>query len=164
MQIDDRIRELGGDILDSERFKIAETVPHHGTTSVARHSMDVARYALTQCLMEKAQGREVNEEDVVRAALLHDIGMTDRGIFRSNPAKKAYSHPLRSAEIAKREFNANRVQIDAILRHMWPIAVTPPKYEEGWILISADKFCSVKEVSGVPVDRIHFSRKGIELL
>ncbi len=146
-EIDDLIREYGGDILESERFKRAEQVTHHGTTSVAQHSIDVARYALMLCIEQKKQGKKVSRRDVVRAALLHDIGMTDDDISNMVSARKTYAHPVRSALIARKEYGANLIQVDAIRKHMWPLYAMPPSFTAGWILIDADKFCSVREVT-----------------
>ena len=144
--INSRILELGEDILQSDRYRKAETVVHHGTTSVYRHSLAVARYTLARCIIDEARGKEVSERDAVRAALLHDIGMTDDEVHDALAPQKCYLHPKRSAEIAEKEFHANEVQLDSILHHMWPLNVVPPKYREGWILILADKHCSLNEV------------------
>lgn len=147
-RIMDRLYELGGDIIRSERFQRAKSVPHHGTTSVAKHSLAVAGHALQLCERAEKIGKKVNTTDAVRAALLHDIGMTDEDVFKRVSFVKAYEHPIRSAEIAKNEFHANDVQVRAIERHMWPVCITPPDSREGWIVLAADKHCALAEVTG----------------
>ena len=137
------IRE-GGDILESERFRKCQEIPHHKGTTVFRHSLEVAEYGLL--LYEKGHDPGTDVRDVVRACLLHDIGMTDREIHESVSFVKAYTHPRRSAEIAEEEFGANRIQVDAILYHMWPICVIPPTTDVGWILLKADKHCARNDV------------------
>ena len=138
------IEREGRDILESERFKRSWNTGHHMMTNIACHSLAVAEYALH--LYEKEQYPDTEVRDVVRACLLHDIGMTDEGIHERVSFLKAYLHPRRSAEIAEKEFGANRIQIDAILHHMWPICVVPPHTPVGWLLLRADKYCSRKDV------------------
>ena len=138
------IEREGRDILESERFMRAWDTGHHMRTNIARHSLAVTEYALH--LYEKGHYPDTDVRDIVRACLLHDIGMTDEGVFKSASYMKAYSHPRRSAEIAVKEYGANRIQEDAILYHMWPICVVPPHTPVGWLLLRADKICSRKDV------------------
>ena len=138
------IEREGADILESERFKRAWSTRHHMKTNIARHSLAVTEYALH--LYEQGHYPHTDIRDVVRACLLHDIGMTDEVIHNSVSFMKAYSHPRRSAEIAAKEYGANRVQVDAILHHMWPICIIPPCTPVGWLLLRADKKCSRKDV------------------
>lgn len=141
------ISREGGDILKSERFQRCGKTAHHKGTNVARHSMEVAEYALY--LYGKGNYPDTDVRDVVRACLLHDIGMSDRDIHESVSFLKAYSHPRRSAEIAGKEFGANEVQVDAILHHMWPICVIPPSSPVGWLVLRADKHCAHRDVADV---------------
>ena len=139
------ILQEGRDILESDRFRRGFKVIHHKETTMARHSLAVTEYALY--LFEKGNYPGTQVRDLVRACLLHDIGMTDMEIFKSVSFRKAYSHPKRSAEIAIREFGANAVQVDAILHHMWPICIVPPSTNVGWLLTRADKHCTRVDVA-----------------
>lgn len=142
------VMRIGGDIVHSDRFAKAWGVPHHSKEkgNVALHSLMTARYALaiSQWLMRR--GITVNMEDVVRASLLHDIAMTEDEVYSSPSRVKAHTHPREGSRIAQEEFGANDVQADAIMRHMWPIGHVPPHSTEGWVLVAADKCCSVREV------------------
>ena len=138
------IEREGRDILESERFRRAWDTGHHMKTNIARHSLAVTEYALH--LYKKGHYPHTDIRDLVRACLLHDIGMTDEIIHESVSFMKAYSHPRRSAEIAVKEYGANRIQADAILHHMWPICIFPPRTSVGWLLLRADKKCSRKDI------------------
>ena len=138
------IEREGGDILESERFQKAWRIEHHMKTNIACHSLAVTEYALH--LYKKGKYQNTDVRDVVRACLLHDIGMTDEVIHDSVSFIKAYTHPRRSAEIAVKEYGANRIQVDAILHHMWPICIAPPRTSVGWLLQRADKKCSKQDV------------------
>lgn len=137
--------DIGADIMESERFRKAHAIPHHFDFDVAAHSMDAAKCAMDICHWLNRHGISVNVEDVVRASLLHDIGMTEDDVFQSLPSEKAYTHPVEGARIAHDEYGANEAQLDAILFHMWPIGFVPPHHLPGWILVAADKLSSIQE-------------------
>ncbi len=139
------MEEIGDDVIRSERFRAAWSIRHH-RDNVALHSLYVARESCRIASWLSRHGVSVSVEDAVRASLLHDIGMTDNGIFRSPGWKKAYSHPTQGADVAEKEYHVNEVQADAIRRHMWPICIIPPKHVEGWVISMADKISSAKEL------------------
>ena len=141
-----RVRELGAEVIDSERFQAAWEIPHHRTTSVAQHSLNVAKESCRIAEWLERRGLAVSAEDAVRSSLLHDLAMTEKPVFRSPSWNKAYSHPDRGAQLAREEYRANEVQEDAVRRHMWPICVVPPRHREGWIVMAADKISSAKEL------------------
>ena len=147
------------EIRKSRRFQKAERIKHHKETNVATHSEETAMYGRRICGWLKKHNVDVNEEDVVQACLLHDIGMTDEDVSGSSSWKKAYKHPERGEEIARKEYHANEVQCDAIKRHMWPICIIPPKSLEGWVVIAADKACSIHEVAGMTEDILGIGHK-----
>ena len=135
------------DILSSARFEKAGTVRHHITGNVAEHSRNTAEYGRRMCEWLNRHGIDVSEEDVVQACLLHDIGMTEDRVHDSAGWRKAFWHPRKGARIARDEYHVNKVQYNAIKRHMWPICIIPPRYKEGWVVMAADKYCSIRELS-----------------
>ncbi len=141
-----KVQELGANVINSERFQAAWKIPHHRKLNVAEHSINVAKESVRIATWLKRHGMNVNIEDAVCGSLLHDIGMTEKQIFRSPSWKKAYTHPDRGAIVARDEYRANAIQENIIRRHMWPICVIPPKHKEGWIVVAADKISSVKEL------------------
>ena len=159
-ELKEDILRLGGDIVKSDRFKTAWGIGHHVRYNVAVHSLEAACYALRIARWLSRHGIKVNEEDVVRAALLHDLGMTDDRVSRSPAYRKAYSHPRAGYRIAKEEFHANKVQLEAIRRHMWPICVLPPLHLTGWIVLTADKASAGREAKeGAELKTIRKARK-----
>lgn len=142
------IMEMGGDIVSSPRFAKAERVPHHNKEgNIAEHSLQTAGYALRLARWLNRHGASLSERDVVRASLLHDIGMTEDDVFLSPSRVKAKTHPLEGARIANEEFGASETQVEAILHHMWPFCcLVPPHSIEGFVLTIADKLCSLNEV------------------
>lgn len=51
-------------------------------------------------------------------------------------------------ENASRNFQLSDMEKNMILRHMWPLTPVPPKQKEGYVLLYADKFCSLAEIAG----------------
>lgn len=137
----------GSDIIKSDRFRKAQHVSHHIKFTVAVHSVEVAMYALLilRALKRRHLAPKVDERDLVRAALLHDIGMTNDEVHDSPSYKKAFSHPREGLRIARDEFHLNKIQLNAIQRHMWPIGIIPPHHLTGWILTTADHMSSFNE-------------------
>lgn len=144
--MDKKIMEFGTDILRSERFQTAMHVTHHKKHTVADHSIRVAECALKMGGALKKKGIEVEDSDLVRGALLHDIGMTDRKVHESRSFIKCFTHPRMGERIAESEYGANKVQKNSIRRHMWPACIIPPLTAAGWIILVADKYCSMKEL------------------
>lgn len=146
-QLQKDVMSIGEDIVLSERFEKAWRVPHHHKKgTIAQHSLDTAGYALRISRWLSRRGVSVNERETVRASLLHDIGMTEDEVFLSPSRIKAYTHPQEGSRIAREEFGVSELQADAILRHMWPIGHIPPHSIEGWVLVAADKCCSIHEI------------------
>lgn len=144
-EIKKEIMRLGGDIIQSDRFKKAWDVDHHVDYNVAAHSLEAAGYALKIAKWFSARGVKVNKREVVRATLLHDIGMTEDRVHRSPSYRKAYLHPKEGYRIAEEEYSANRTELEAIRRHMWPVCLIPPVHLTGWIVLMADKASASRE-------------------
>lgn len=141
---------MGEDIVSSERFAKARLVVHHNKShNIAAHSVNCAVCALRVARWLARHGVSVNERDAVRAALLHDIGMTEDEVFHSPSPVKARTHPREGERIAREEYGANDVQLDAIRHHMWPLCLVPPKSVEGWVVVAADKHCSTQEAIAI---------------
>ena len=158
--IEKDILSIGNDIIQSGRFEKARTIPHHYDYDVAAHSMGVARYALRIARWLERRGVTVDVRDVVRASLLHDLGMTEDDVFLSPPSEKAYTHPVESVRIAREEFDAGEGELDAISHHMWPIGHITPHSRTGWILVAADKCSSIKETRTYFKRAINKKRRG----
>lgn len=142
---------LGDDIIHSESFEKAKHVQHHIHYTVAAHSVEVAVYALLilRWLKSHNAAQKVSEKEIVRAALLHDIGMTNDAVHDSPSYRKAFSHPKEGHRIARDVFHLNKTQLNAIRRHMWPIGIIPPSHIMGWILVMADNMSSFNEATAM---------------
>ena len=140
------IRELKQEgRLDEEKLAM-----QHGTTSIYRHSLNVAYTSLW--MMERWQIR-LEPKSLVRGALLHDYFLYDWHI--KDPDRKAhgFSHAAAALQNAERDFALNAVERDIIARHMFPLNLTPPRYRESILVCIADKICAVYETFSIPIPK-----------
>ncbi len=143
-----RLRELlgryGSDILHGKKFRESENYIQHGSMSVMRHSINVAKCSLR---IAKRLGIRCNKRDLIRGALLHDYFQYDwhsrehRGLRNLH----GFYHPGIAMRNAERDYRLNGRQRDIIKKHMWPLTVVPPVCREAWIVTAADKYCSLLE-------------------
>ena len=148
------VLRLGRDIIESDRFDKARNIKHHLHYTVAGHSVETAMYALVLARWLRKHGVHITERDAVRAALLHDIGMTEEPVVRSPSYRKAFLHPAEGRRIANEEFHMNEVQQDAIRHHMWPVGLVPPRHIIGWIVMTSDKMSSMNETKTMVKNRV----------
>ncbi len=146
-KIDHRIRDYGGDIIESDEFRRMMSQSHHLKTSVGKHSVSTAQMGLAICDFLKRTGIEVDEEKVVRISLLHDVGMLDRNRRYRNNYECGKMHPTNSAKEAKQIWpDIDPESQAAIKSHMWPLSRTMPHTKEGAVLCMADKLASLKDI------------------
>ncbi len=139
-----QIREAAGDILRSDNFHKTSTYIQHGNVTVSSHCMDVAKCSLA--LADKLH-IPCNRKELIRGALLHDYFLYDwhDKDHVSIHNLHGFYHPGIALRNASREYPLTPREQDIIKKHMWPLTVVPPVYREGWIVTSADKWCSLLE-------------------
>lgn len=54
-------------------------------------------------------------------------------------------HPKIALENSKKLFDLNEKEKDIILKHMWPLTLSLPKYKESFIVTLADKYSTFIE-------------------
>ncbi|MDR0964098.1 MAG: phosphohydrolase [Clostridium sp.] len=143
-QIDRKIRRVGKDILHSDKFLESQEHIQHGTMSVYRHCINVARYSLAIAYFLKIQ---FDHRAMIRGALLHDYFQYDWHEPSQSIRRKLHGfyHPGIALKNAKKEYELSACEQDIIEKHMWPMTVIVPKFRESWIVTVADKWCSAME-------------------
>lgn len=148
-QLNTLLRKHGEDILYSENFQMTKSHMQHGTVSVHRHCIDVARYSL---LLDRKLGLHCNIRDLVRGSLLHDYFLYDwhdKEYLSQRKRLHGFHHPKTALRNADKEYDLSDRQRDIIIKHMWPLSVIPPRYKEAWVVTAADKYCSLMETVGI---------------
>lgn len=138
--------QIAEPILRNSEFQRRRTFLHH-QDSVYDHSLRVAWYSYKIAKFIQKY-RKVNIQNVVIGALLHDFYLQP---WRENKnpilwKKHGFTHG-KIASINSYQFFPNlmngRIE-NSISRHMFPLTIVPPKYIEGWIITTADKYVSLE--------------------
>ena len=140
------ILEYGRDILSSEVFRQAAYETHHLHGNVSDHTINVCVVSLRLSNQLISRGISVCKKDLVQAALCHDLGMISRESKYKDRIDAWKSHPKESARIARElipDLSAKAEEM--ILSHMWPVAGSPPRSNEGMLLCMADKYASMAD-------------------
>ncbi|MCD7819288.1 MAG: HD domain-containing protein [Lachnospiraceae bacterium] len=87
----------------------------------------------------------VDEDSLIRGALLHDYFLYHRNESVKTYVLHGYRHPMIAADNAKKDYGINDIEENIIRRHMFPLTPVPPKYKEAWIVCIADKYCATLE-------------------
>lgn len=135
-------------ISESDIYKRMDGQTHHCNITLKTHVLSVMCECQSIAAFLKKHGIKVHEKDLYIAALCHDLGMVDRHDKRvyATHAALALLHGERGVYYAKSILGEDLTEIEAaaIRLHMFPLRI-PPIHIEGWILIAADKYCTVKD-------------------
>lgn len=145
------------DIIDSEQVQKLAVHSQHLGTSRLQHSFNVSYYSFLVCRFFGWDYRSA-----ARAGLLHDLFYYDwrrkRTPGRSNHATW---HPRVALDNARKLCDLNEIEADAIVKHMWPCTLRPPKYKESFVVTFADKLCAMFEVlDGEAIKTLNFFKVG----
>ena len=78
--------------------------------------------------------------------MLHDLFLYDwRKKQDDRKGLHAFTHPKTAYENASKLFDLNEKEKDIILKHMWPVTISFPKYKESYLLTLVDKYCALNE-------------------
>ncbi len=141
------LERYGGSILASEEFRRAGKQTHHTRSTVADHTLRVAAASLAVCYALRRLHISTDTEAVVKASLLHDLGILGRDEKYASRAECYRRHPADSVEVARELVeDLPDKTADIIERHMWPSAHSKaPNSLEGVIVSAADKYASCKD-------------------
>lgn len=130
------------DILVHPVFNSMEQYIQHGNTTCRAHCIRVSYAGYRLC--RRLGG---NWRSAARAGLLHDLFLYDWHTRARDTGRHFHglTHPRTALNNAKKYFQLTSEEEDAILRHMWPLTVIPPRTRAGWAVTGADKLCSLEE-------------------
>ena len=130
------------DIINNDKYKALANETHHGLTRYD-HSIRVAKGTYK---IAKKMG--IDYVSATRAAMLHDFFVNED--FDSEDAsgpEKLASHASLAVANAKKHFNINAKEENAILTHMFPVNLKIPNSMESAVVNIADKGVSLYECS-----------------
>lgn len=131
------------DILRHPVFQSMNQFIQHGQTTCLEHCVQVSYLSYRICRVYGLDYRAA-----ARAGLLHDLFLYDWHTYARKTGHHfhGFTHPRTAMDNARKHFVLTEKEKDMILKHMWPLTVIPPKSREGFVLMYADKYCSVAEV------------------
>ena len=136
------VYKRGADILKSANMQKEKKFLQHGKVSVYTHSVRVAVLSLFLAELLRVK---VNEEAMMRGALLHDYFLYDWHEKDDSHRWHGFSHARAALKNAKKDFQLGEIEQDVIQKHMFPLNLKPPKYKESALVCLADKLSALEE-------------------
>ena len=143
------------EITESQKYKRTKELRQHGNVTVFEHSLSVAETSLK---ISKKLHIKVDEESMVRVALLHDYFLYDWH-DKDHPRLHGFRHASFAADNAMRDFGLTKKEYKAIRSHMFPLNLRIPTSREAFILTLADKYCAASETIKTHKNRRVMKRK-----
>lgn len=131
------------DIISNDTVKQMKNYRQHCNTSCYKHCMQVAYFTYMACKKMK-----LDYISATRAAMLHDLFLYDwRKKYRNIDITglHAFVHPRIALKNACEIFELNDIEKDIILKHMWPVTLSFPRYKESYIVTIMDKYSACLE-------------------
>lgn len=135
--------EIVKKILEHSEFQKRKDFLHHENESVYEHSLKVS-----QLSYKIAKKIGVDYKSAALGGILHDFYTkpwqedTEKKPFLK---KHGFTHAKEACDNTKIYFSdilTPKIE-NIILRHMFPLNITPPKYIESWIVTISDKIVSI---------------------
>ncbi len=131
------------DILEHDVFRELQNFFHHNS-SIYDHAKIVSYVSYRICKFLNLDYRSA-----ARGGLLHDFFLYDwRDHHEPDLAKEKYhgmEHPKIALNNSLKHFPLNDIEKDIIVKHMWPLTLVPPKYQESFVVTFTDKYISSRE-------------------
>ena len=151
---------LTGELLESEPVRMMGRWQHHGRITTLDHSLFVAYLSF-----RAARWLRLDERAAARGGLLHDLYLYDPADRNAHPGNQCLDHPvfaLRNAQALCPDLSDR--EANAIVSHMFPLAVHLPRSRVAIAVNLADKLCATIEVAQlyriIPLRRRLMARVG----
>lgn len=151
---DEEFIELISDLINNETVQEMKKYRQHYETSCYDHCLEASYYCYKIC-----KKFNLDYKSAARAAMLHDLFLYDWR--KRQPDRKglhAFTHGKCAYENASKLFELNNIQKDMIVKHMWPVTLSFPKYKESYILTLVDKYCAISESLNEISSKFHKKR------
>lgn len=133
-------KEIISDIKDNETVLEMKKYRQHFDTTCYEHCITASYYCYKIC-----KRLNLDYKSAARGAMLHDMFLYDWRKPNASGGLHAFKHGKIAYENASKIFNLNDIEKDMIIKHMWPVTLSFPKYPESFILTFVDKYCAFEE-------------------
>lgn len=147
------------DLLEHELVQKMKEYTQHGCTSTFQHCINVSYYNYKLCRFFNLDARAG-----ARAGLLHDFFLYDWYTHTKETGDHFHgmTHPRAALNNACRHFELSECEKDIILKHMFPLTITPPSYKETVVIILVDKYCGLVETVSHLISKFRNKKKYID--
>lgn len=128
-------------LLNEEVIKLLN-IPHHKNTTRLMHCLHVSY----RCFLVSYR-HKMDYKSAAIGGLLHDFCLVCKGEYIKKRYKDIWClyHPQVALENAEKHFVVTDIAKDMIVKHMFPIALSMPKYKETYLIIYWDKYYAIRE-------------------
>lgn len=130
------------DVTANEIILGLDQFTHHYNVTRLEHCLHVSYLSYLMC---KRLG--LDYQSAARGGLLHDFYFYDSHVTKPDRGIHCFRHPGIALENAEKIFPLNKVERDIIIKHMWPVTITPPRYKESYVVTAIDKYCANRELA-----------------
>lgn len=134
-------QEIIDPILANEKVQEMRQYINHGEVDCLSHCLRVSHMAY-----QIGKRLHMDYVALARAGMLHDFYLYDWHIKGDRKGLHGFTHAKTALENAESLFELTNKEKDMIRWHMWPLNIGVPRFKETWILMLADRFCTVLEV------------------
>ncbi len=130
------------DLIQSpEVLAMGRIAQHSESISRLEHSLYVSYVGFLFCRF-----LGLDQRAAARGGLLHDMHSWTREEDFAFRARLLLIHPKLALENASEAFALSQKEKDIIVKHMWPLTLSFPRYAESYLVCLADKLCAVAEM------------------
>ena len=117
--------------------------PHHRLVNRLMHCLHVS-----YCCFLTSYRHSMDYKSAAIGGLLHDFCLSDKGDNKRKSFRDfwCFYHQQKALEESEKRFSLSERSKDIISKHMFPMALSIPRYKETWLIAYWDKYCAVKEV------------------
>lgn len=133
-------QEIVIDLIQNDTVRQMQNYRQHFSTSCYDHCYLASYYCYKICKFLK-----LDYKSAARGAMLHDLFLYDWREKNNHSGLHAFTHGKVAYENASKIFELNKIEKDMIIKHMWPVTISFPRYFESYILTFVDKYCAIHE-------------------
>lgn len=130
------------DIIRHEKVNAMKGFVQHGDISCLEHSLFVSYSSYLVC-----RKLGLDYRAAARGGLLHDFFLYDWHEKQAYKGLHGFVHPYIALSNANHYFDLSPCEKDIIQKHMWPLTLRLPRYRETLVVLMADKFCAMMEIT-----------------
>mgnify|MGYP001852046506 CR=1 FL=1 len=140
---DKEYMQIVKDIINNETVAEMKKYRQHYDINTFEHCLNVSYISYRICKKLKW-----DYKSMARGAMLHDLFLYD---WRNSKKElnldgyHAFVHPKIALENASKLYDLNDKEKDIIVKHMWPVTLSLPKYKESFVITLVDKYSALQE-------------------